>query len=242
MQKKVNFLYLYFCLALSLQSFAQNELSSVDLKQAADSLFKAKNYTDAKLLYDDLYFTKKNSSNDLLLKLAFINEGLGEVAWTQYFLEKYVIKFPTDEQTHEKILNNAEKYELSGYTQTDLSSFINMISPYKISIISFLFSSLIIMLLISIILKKVVKFIPVIIIFSILTVLCSFLFQRTEEKTYGVIIKKSLLMSEPSAAGDLVYKVTPGHKVQMLEEKDVWNKIRFQNKDCYILKSNIAEL
>ena len=76
MQNKNNFLFTLLLIFFINTCFSNGNQK---IKNEADSLFVLKEYTKAQVLYETLYNDKKVESNDLLLKLALINEGLGDV-------------------------------------------------------------------------------------------------------------------------------------------------------------------
>src|SRR5258708_3249160 len=97
------------------------------IKQA-DSLFKAKQYTQSLELYQSV-FTEKKYTPAMLLKMAYINEGLGKVGPTLYFLKLYYLA-SDDEQALKKSEEIAAKFKLSGYEVNDSSRLQRWVTKY----------------------------------------------------------------------------------------------------------------
>src|SRR5882672_10327237 len=83
----------------------------------ADSLFHLKQYTQSLELYDDL-FQNKFYSSSMLLKLAYIHEGLGHLGKSLYYLNLYSLA-TDDPKALEKIEEVAAKNKLQGYAESD---------------------------------------------------------------------------------------------------------------------------
>lgn len=58
------------------------------------------------------------------------------------------------------------------------------------------------------------------------------------------IITKSptLIMSKPTAGGDPVDLVEPGHRVKIKSTKDIWYEVEWKNKTAYIKKDHLTRL
>ena len=67
-----------------------------DLLNKGDSLFKLKKYVDAKKVYENLFYEKNYFSDAMLLKLSFIEEGIGNYDKALIYLSKHY------NQTHNK--------------------------------------------------------------------------------------------------------------------------------------------
>lgn len=240
MQNKFKILSILFSMILSISSFSNEIKSSDEAKITADSLFQSKKYVDAKLIYDELFFTQNVKSDDLLLKLSFINEGLKKYEWTLYFLEKYLSSHPRDEKTISKIQKIADDQKLTGYSTTDSDLFLSYAYIYQFQICTFLALILIIVFVLNYIKKN--KLMLTLFILGSFILISSFLLQKQQSTIYGIINSKSLIMDQPSAAGKLEEQVKPGHKVIILDSVDIWSKILINNKEVYIKTVNISKI
>src|SRR5882762_9738528 len=97
-------------------SFLSGGAQSQKIK-LADSLFRSKQYTQSLELYQAL-FTSGDYSPAMLLKMAYIQEGLGKIGQTLYFLTLYHLA-TDDDQALRKTEELAAKFRLSGYDSND---------------------------------------------------------------------------------------------------------------------------
>src|SRR6478735_4065061 len=114
-------------LLIGFHCHAQNSLSK------ADSLFKAKHYTESLELYQH-YYQSGNYSPAMLLKMAYIQEGLGKISQSIYYLQLYY-QASADEQALRKIEELAAKNKLEGYTSdSDQTFFRTLADQYSIQV------------------------------------------------------------------------------------------------------------
>jgi hypothetical protein len=59
--------------------------------QRADSLFEQREYTEAFSLYNTLLATDRVCSPAMLMKMAYIQEGLGDYSEALYYLNQYFL-------------------------------------------------------------------------------------------------------------------------------------------------------
>ena len=79
-----------------MQIFEAHSLNEKYLLNEGDSLFKLRKYVDAKKIYENLYYEKNYFSDAMLLKLSFIEEGIGNYEKALIYLSKHYY------QTHNK--------------------------------------------------------------------------------------------------------------------------------------------
>ena len=94
------------------------------LLNEGDSLFKLRKYVDAKKIYENLYYEKNYFSDAMLLKLSFIEEGIGNYEKALIYLSKHYYQ-THNKETSTKIKSIAKKNELIGFEQNDLSLILN---------------------------------------------------------------------------------------------------------------------
>jgi uncharacterized protein YgiM (DUF1202 family) len=57
---------------------------------------------------------------------------------------------------------------------------------------------------------------------------------------HGIIYKnQTFLMDSPSAGSKLVATVKSGHRVEILEKKDIWQKVRWNDEEVYVRSMNL---
>ena len=116
---KITFLVLILLIP-SAFSFAQ---TSAYRLQTADSLFEKKQYTQSFEHYEAIV---KNGeySPAMFLKMAYIQEGLGNVGKALYYLSLYQ-ESSGDRTTEIKMTEIAQKYQLEGYETSDTEMFLS---------------------------------------------------------------------------------------------------------------------
>ena len=105
---------------------AQEYSNEIEL---ADSLFTQRKYTQSFEIYDKILKSENMTSPAMLLKMAYIREGLGDFSNALYYLNLYYL------QTHNKralrkMEDLAKSYNLQGYKYTDTEFFMNVFYRY----------------------------------------------------------------------------------------------------------------
>ncbi|MBX9852110.1 MAG: SH3 domain-containing protein [Cytophagaceae bacterium] len=172
--------------------------------------------------------------------MAFIKEGLGDYTAALYYLNLYY-NYNPNKKVLKKMEELAAKYKLSGYRYTDLEYFISLYNQYYHYIIFFFLAfalSYYLHLLIKKLRRKKIGLRPLIFIFILGT---AYLLTNYNIIPPKGIIRKSgtLLMSAPSAASVPIATIDEGHRVMILEKKDVWYRIIWEDKSAYILEYNL---
>ena len=114
-----------FLILLTLQlqiSWAQSVNS---LLAEADSLFAKQQYTQSFDLYDSIYQYQQEASPSMLLKMAYIKEGLGDITTAEYYLNEYYLA-TANEQALQKMEDLANANDLDGYQHNDITFFFNL--------------------------------------------------------------------------------------------------------------------
>ena len=95
----------------------------------ADSLFKNKKYTEAFSTYKSIFDDEKQISEQMLLKMAFIQEGLENYGECLYYLNVYQSKYPNP-IIQLKINTLSEQYNLEGYENSAEQFLFSFIKKY----------------------------------------------------------------------------------------------------------------
>lgn len=201
----------------------------------ADSLFEAKRYTQALVKFEGVL---KNSEYTpaMLLKMAYIHEGLGNIAETQYFLNLYFLS-TNDASVLDKIAELAEKHRLRGYEDAGIVGQVLLLVRENVSYILLVLAALLVLSLAWLARAKRKSRRPVgpfaaVIICSLLILNGFFRIQR--EDTAIIAQPNTYLMSGPSAGADLIEIAEPGHRLTIIGKKDVWLKARFDGHEVYV--------
>lgn len=206
--------------------------------RTADSLFQQKRYTQSFDQYAEL-LKQKQYTPAMLLKMAYIKEGLLEIGKAMYYLNLYFIA--TNDRTALGKMNElATKYNLEGYETSDTDQFLVFYHDNQLAISAALGALLIFMLSLMIFTRTRLSRPPVVsFTFFVIAVAATgahlYFGSRTEA---GIITHPSTyIMSGPSAAATVVEIIGDGHRVEVLGKKDVWLKIKWSNKVAYIKES-----
>ena len=213
--------------------------------QKADSLYALRQYTESLRLYEQLFYQEQQTSPAMLLKIAFIQEGLGEYSEALYYLNEFYLA-TSEEAAIEKMRELSAQHRLRGYEYTDYDLFQNLIRKYRYYVIYGLCAIL-------------------------LTILVYVAFGRSDQrasKPYGVGLSFILalgglfyitnysvgsslaiimddqtpIMSAPSSGADVVHISEKGHRVKVEGSRDVWAKIEWNGETAYIRENNLRPI
>ena len=131
MQKRV-----YNILVFLLITATASGQASPSMLQTADSLYAAKQYTQAFERYDVL-FAGGRYSPAMLLKMAHIQEGLGHLGQALYYINLYFLA-TNDTAALRKMEELAEKNNLEGYQNNETKKLKALLNEYNTTITLFL--------------------------------------------------------------------------------------------------------
>jgi hypothetical protein len=211
---------------------------------SADSLFALGKYTESYTIYSEIFDEEMRYSPQMLLKLAYITEGLGEYEKALYYLQIYY-KTTYDDLALDKMQKLSETYDLTGYERNDLNYVRDNLSRYSEEIIYTLILLQSFLLLLIAYKKFKLNTKPLYSwISSILITLILFVMINLADSGNNAIIAKnnSYLMEGPSAGADLLSIVTKGHKVTLLDRGEVWSQIKLNEQIAYIRSSHLLPL
>ena len=210
--------------------------------ETADSLFYTRKYTEANEIYESIYSTQK-ASPSMLLKMAFIQEGLGNYADALFFLNRYY-GLTANKKVLVKMREIADEQGLSGYEYSDKEFFGNLLYRYQTGVLGVLFALSILLIATTYRYKKLKKqnYTPAIlqvIVVSLLLAVSNDFFSKPK-----AIINQdqTLLMTGPSAGAEPMDIIKKGHKVSILEITDTWVKIGWGDEEGYIRKNRIKPI
>jgi len=234
-----NRFYYISIVLLAIFSFSNKIFSKNLILNKADSLFNLKIYTEAKLIYDSLYYKENLYSERMLLKMALIEEGLENYEKSIYYLSQYQ-SINNNESSEIKIQKIANNYDLEGYEKNDFDYFQNILKENRITII---YSLLLLTLLIFIIniyrILKSKKAPTLVLTFYIISILFLFIININLPKSGIVYFENTFIMEKPSSGSNLYQIVKKGDKLKIIGEESVWYKIKINETEKYIRKKNI---
>lgn len=234
--KFLSILFLLVCIT-SQSSFGQSYSAHL---QRADSLFQQKRYIQSFEVYQ-IIFQQQQYSPAMLLKMAYIQEGLNQIAQSVYYLNLYYL-VTQDKAALTKMEEVAEKYRLEGYATTEADAFLGFYQNNNTIITMGLGAILFFILTLLIVQRFRYRSRPYgtwafLFIFSgLLFVHVNFAMGRT-----NAIISKNntYLMDGPSGGASVVSIIRDGHRVKIKGKKDVWMKVQWGDKEVYVKESNL---
>ncbi len=223
-----------------LQSF--NCQADINKLNKADSLFNNQNYQEAFVIYEDLLQNDESYSPAMLLKMAFISEGIGDYSQASFYLAKYYDENP-NQRVITKIKALTEQSSLIGYELSDRDRFLRFLTDLQSEITA----TISVILIFSLILllfyfKGSIKpkyYLPSIILIIMAFIANNFL---DAQKTGIITGSPTLIMDKPTAGGKLIKVVDPGHRVVIKSSKDIWYEVKWGEKRAYVKKENITRL
>lgn len=233
-------IFLQLIIILNLCSYNSSAQTSGFRLKTADSLFQAKRYTQSLGHYEEI-LRQRQYSPAMLLKMAFIHEGLNQMGSAIYYLNLYHIA-TNDETVLEKIGEIATKYNLDGYEVTDFDRFWSFYLDNHLYL-SIAVAALIILML-SVMyntrMRQHTRPLASAIAVAFLAIALFAHQQYGSIRARGIIADASTyLMDGPSAGASVIDIVGDGHRVEVLGKKDVWLKIRWDEEIAYVKENSI---
>lgn len=236
---------IFFCLlALSFftpkDSFGQ---SAVRTLQQADSLYNLKKYTESFEHYQQI-FAEGAASPQMLMKMAFIKEGLEEYPEALYYLTQYYTLTHSNLALN-KINEIAEAQGLEGYEVTDADFFLSWYSMnYDLMLLGLMAVLFVLFLLQGFRFWKGKGFSTGLATWQLIFALCLAAlvnYPLTDDEAI-IVDPATYLMSGPSAGATMTEIVSQGHKVKVLTPGDVWTKIQWHDTEVYVRTGSLKRL
>lgn len=210
----------------------------------ADSLFQRQHYTEALTLYEQILNKEQQYSPQMLLKMAYIKEGLRDYTGAMYYLHLFYTKQPS-RSVLKKMEELAQTHRLSGYEYNDLQFFKTQFSKYYMRILELMLLAAVVTVTVMVISwRKGHIFSKPFRISFILYLLFILYYINFLNLGRGGIIKNDqvAIMSAPSAGANWIATVSKGHKVPVTGEQDIWYEIKWKGETAYIRKNNLLRL
>ncbi|MEO9485694.1 MAG: SH3 domain-containing protein [Ekhidna sp.] len=206
--------------------------------EKGDSLFANQKYTEAFEEYT-LLFDDGKASSAMLLKMAFIQDGLGNYADALFYLNKYY-QSSADRTVIGKIEELAQSNDLDGYRYDDIDYFGALLSKYQTHI-TFLLGSIMLMLLAYTFKKSSKGEKPIAAsIIQMVVIACLFGVINFKTSSMGIVsVNDALLRSGPSAGAEPIDFLNKGHKVKILSQNEIWTLIVWDGREVYIRNGNL---
>lgn len=203
--------------------------------QKADSLFNKRAYTEALPLYQQL-LSDNQASPAMLLRMAYIQEGLGHVPEALYLLNLYY-RDTSDEEAAARIKELAGRHELSGYDIIEeeyLRSLLRRYQPHIVTtllVLSLLLTGLILYRSIRQQHRSIVTSLFLLVLLGSLAYFVNF---RPSYSKAILMEDNTYLMRGPSAGAGVLTQLKAGHRLEVVGKEDVWIKVIWNKQVAYI--------
>lgn len=230
---KLSLFLLIFSTAVSAQS-------NNPMLVRADSLFGQKRYIQSLELYQKLFETHRYTPA-MLLRMAYVEEGLNNVSRSAYYLNLYYLA-TQDDDVLVKLEELATKNRLEGYATDETDKMLSFYLTHRELITYILIVLATLTFAIALMQRLKFKNRPAgeLVALSIITVL--FVLHISQQTLWEkAIISKSntYVMNGPSAGASVLSIVRDGHRVEVLGKKDVWTKIKLGESEGYVRTSSL---
>ena len=212
--------------------------------QVADSLFSKHQYTQSFDYYQQILHQDQFYSPQMLLKMAFIQEGLRNYTQALYFLHLYHAKYPSRAALR-KIEELARAHKLSGYVYSDLDFFETQFHKHYLKLLELMLMAAVIALTVMAINKRKNKPIPGLfkVVFGVYMLFIFYFLNFLDFGKEGIIRQNQVpVMSAPSAGSQWISTTGAGHKVSITSEQDIWYQVKWNGQKAFIRKNNILPL
>ena len=211
--------------------------------EKADSLFKQKRYTQSFDIYKSL-FDNKFYTPAMLLKMAFVEEGLNHVANASFYLNLYY-RVTQDDAVLTKLKDLAANHRLEGYEFSDGERLYVLYQKHHL-LITVALASMIMLLMVAVFIKRLRYKSSAYVSWSLAMVISVMLLAHLHlglRQSQAIIARKNTyLMDGPSAGASVIGIVSDGHKVVVKGKHDVWARVQWGNKEVYIKESNLLPI
>jgi hypothetical protein len=205
-----------------------------------DSLFKLKRYTQSLELYQKL-FEDQRYTPAMLLKMAFIEEGLNNTSKAAYYLNIYYLA-TQDDAVPSKLEELAQKNNLEGYSTSEINAVLTTYLNHH-SLIGIILAGLAALTMaIATVQRVVYKRKPVgeFIALCLLVVLFFVHLNQPARWSKAIVAKNNMyMMNGPSAGASVIRIVRDGHRVSILGQHDVWTKVAWGEQEGYIRTTSL---
>lgn len=235
--------FLKFIPVLFLLSFltgvaAYSQISTHRLQQA-DSLFNAKQFTQSLDHYKEI-LKQHQYTPAMLLKMAFVEEGLSHIGESLYYLNLYFLA-TADESVLDKMEQLSKKHKLQGYKISESEQVLLFYRRYHHTISLALAAVLLFLFSLAVFLKRRAHK-PVAILVTVLILAGIFGAHLVAKESNAKIIvagENNYIMEGPSGAAPVVDIIHGGHRFEIEKRYDIWVQIRWKGKTAFIRESQV---
>lgn len=180
----------------------------------------------------------------MLLKMAYIQEGLKHNGLALYYLNLYYLT-SRDKTALEKMNELATKYNLEGYETTEAKTALSIYHDYHPYISAALTGLILLMFSLTVYTRLRLKKRPVasFLFLTFFAIGLALNIYYGEELTSAIVANPSTyIMSGPSSASDVIEILGDGHKVDIIGQNDVWVKVRWDERTGYVKENALLPI
>lgn len=217
--------------------------ASASALATGDSLFNKKQYTQALEVYQSI-FSSGQYSPAMLLRMAYIQEGLNHLGESLYYLNLYFLA-TDDSQALKKMEELAKKNNLQGYETDELTHALTLLQENYTAIALAIMATCLFVLsfmYVQTTRKNERPLLSGIALLMLLAVL--FVHVNYSKKAQRAIVAgaPTYLMSGPSAASSVVAIIGEGHQLQIRGQEDVWLKVTWKEGEAWVKSGMVKEV
>ncbi|HTF82004.1 MAG TPA: hypothetical protein VL947_09770 [Cytophagales bacterium] len=198
---------------------------------------------EAFVVYDSIMKGEKIAP-DMLLKMAYVKEGLGDYTMALYYLNLYQLNFPSS-LVLKKMDKLGAKYNLRGYEFTDYEYFASIYNKFNYQI-SYVFLGLSVAFFTYTALRiRKGKSYPRSRLYLVLLVLIfSYGFINFGIPSYKGIVSKdhTFIMDGPSSGAKILAITEKGNRINILNKDDVWFEVLWEDKPAFIKRNHLLTI
>jgi hypothetical protein len=176
----------------------------------------------------------------MLLKMAFIKEGLNQVGPALYYLNLYYVA-TNDKSVLTKMEDLATRYNLTGYESTDSDKILSFYRDYHFYLTLALAAIVVFLVSLAYSIRRKGRR-PMAAGIVAIIVLAGFFVHLNmgEDISMGIVdSSNTFLMDGPSPGASVVEVVKEGHRLEIVGKKDVWLQVLWNGEVAYIREGNI---
>ncbi len=211
------------------------------LLHQADTLFRARRYTESLRTYEQILQGSGQTTPAMLLRMAFIEEGLGRYTEALYYLNLYYRRQPR-QAVAVKMEDMAARYNLAGYQFSDLDFFFIWYDRYYDYLMGGLLLFSLLLLALAARKKRMGRFVLIrhgVGLLFVLLLNVALLNLRSGAGQAIVHHDGAYLMNAPSAGARLVHIVPKGNRLAIRGRQDIWLKTEWNGRPAYVRQHQV---
>jgi len=209
----------------------------------ADSLFEVKRYTESLQLFESLY-AKGLSSKAMLLKMAYIYEGLENKSESLFYLNSYFLR-SKDKLALQKMEEIASKNSLAGYDTMETDILYALYQRNFLPLLLILASFILLVLAFAFYQKQskqLNKSLLIILMLIPSMLLALHVNIGVKWKKAVVMQDATVLMKGPSAAAGVLNVVPAGTRFDVVNKTDSWLVVKTPKGRAFVKESALRKI